>query len=104
MNRRRFLVAAPLVVVGCSRSSTPTLTETPQVIVDQASARAAHLTAIASHRVPANYGRTTPKPSRDLTLEFPQLKGLAKLTMRLHPRYSDTRIEPPRWPLPLARR
>lgn len=44
---------------------------------------------LEQYRVPAGAVRTTPKPPVDVPALVPELKGLTKVTMRLHPRYGD---------------
>jgi hypothetical protein len=87
MNRRHFLFLSPLIVAGCSRSGS--VTPVSPVVLAQSDARAAHLVALDAVKVPVGYSRTTPKPPEDLLARFPELKGVAKITMRLHPRFSE---------------
>lgn len=82
MNRRRFLATLPLALAGCSRSTPPP----PVVVSDE---REKLLALLANCRVPARATRTTPKPIVDVVERFPELKPLAKVTVRLHPRYGD---------------
>lgn len=86
MNRRQFLAAAPLAVAGCRdpRPAAP-----PQAGADE---RQAHLAMLANCRVAANAVRTTPKPAVDVVAQYPELKPLVKVAVRLHPRFGD---EPP---------
>jgi hypothetical protein len=82
MNRRAFLGTAPLLVAGCTRSAPPA----PRA--DRA-AREAHLAMLQACRIPANAIRTTPKPGVDPVEQFPELKPLARVAVRLHPRFGD---------------
>ncbi len=82
MKRRTFLGTIPLAVAGCSRPAPP---------VPRADriAREAHLAILESCRVAANATRTTPKPAADPLQRYPDLKPLARVAMRLHPRFGD---------------
>lgn len=82
MNRRTFLGAIPVAVAGCSRPAPPG----PRA--DRIE-REAHLAMLEASRVPANAIRTTPKPTVDPLDRFPELKPLARVAVRLHPRYGD---------------
>lgn len=82
MNRRQFLGFAPVLVAGCSRSTPPG----PRA---DRIAREKHLAMLESHRVPIGAVRTTPKPVSDPLLRYPELKPLARVAIRLHPRFGD---------------
>jgi hypothetical protein len=82
MNRRTFLGSIPLALAGCSRSAAPT----PRA---DRIARESHLAMLESHRVAANAVRTTPKAAVDPLERFPELKPLARVAVRLHPRFGD---------------
>lgn len=90
-NRRQFLLVGALAA-GCSRSRDGAIPLTPAEQADFAQARALrdeHLALLAQHRVPADARFTTPAPAVDLLATFPELKGLVKVAVRLHPRFSD---------------
>src|SRR5262245_35600029 len=87
MNRRQFLtVTSCLAAAGCGRrgSSGP-----DPAIAESHSRRERHLASLAEYRVAAGQTRTTPPPSRDVAKLVPELKALAKVTVRLHPRYGE---------------
>jgi hypothetical protein len=88
VNRRRFLLLAPVAAAGCSRGRSTPPTVVPAGVLGQYSARVTHQAGLV--RVPADYRRTTSKPPHDLIQLFPELKGIARITTRLHPRASDT--------------
>ena len=91
MNRRAFLAAAAAVAVGCKKTST----STPVPAVDamrigrDREERERHLSELERFRVPSDAVRTTPPPPDDVLAVAPELKGLTKVAVRLHPRYSD---------------
>jgi len=95
MNRRQFLAASVAVAGGgCARRETPpagqvaTAVDPDRLAAEQA-AREQHLVALSKCRAPADAAFTTPKPPVDVLAVFPELKGLVKVTVRLHPRFGD---------------
>ncbi|MBL8865576.1 MAG: hypothetical protein JNK93_08440 [Planctomycetia bacterium] len=82
MNRRQFLGLAPVLFAGCSRPVPPA----PRA---DRIAREKHLAMLDAYRVPAGSVRTTPKPDVDPLARFPELKPLARIAVRLHPRFGD---------------
>jgi hypothetical protein len=94
MHRRAFLATTAGLAIGCGRrpAAGPALTTTPgdqARIKTEAAARERHLELLQRFRVPPTATRTTPQPPSDVLKAAPELKGLIKLAIRLHPRYSD---------------
>lgn len=93
MRRRTFLVTAAAIAAGCGRRPVAgPATVTPDDLTrirDEATARERHLELLRRFRVPPTAVRTTPKPPADVLATAPELKGLIKVAVRLHPRYSD---------------
>jgi hypothetical protein len=81
MNRRAFLGTVPFLFAGCSRPAAPSARKGHEE-------RARHLEMLRSYRVEANAQRTTPKAAYAID-RFPELKPLAKVAIRLHPRFGD---------------
>jgi hypothetical protein len=75
----------PAFVAGCGVVPRPP--KTPPSLLAQLAARRAHVAAVTPFAVPPDFTRTTPKPPADLLAVAPELKGVAKLAFRLHPRY-----------------
>ncbi|HET6572458.1 MAG TPA: hypothetical protein VFG68_02560 [Fimbriiglobus sp.] len=93
MHRRTFLATAAALAAGCGRRPAgPAPTATPDDLARiraETAARARHLDLLQRFRVPPTATRTTPKPPADVLATAPELKGLIKVAVRLHPRYSD---------------
>jgi hypothetical protein len=98
VNRRQFLLTAPSTVAlaGCGGRGGPAGPPGPVVtaadaarIAAERQARDEWLAALPTFRVPPTAVRTTPKPPADVLAAVPELKGLVKITTRLHPRFSD---------------
>ena len=94
MRRREFLTAAALALAaGCRRPVVAPpggLTPADEARIAAATeARRQHLALLERHRVPATATRTTPPPSGDILGRAPELKGLTRVAVRLHPRYGD---------------
>jgi hypothetical protein len=93
MHRRTFLAAAAALAAGCFRrhpgpgpaASADDLAR----ITREREARDRHLELLQRFRVPPAAARTTPKPPADVLEAAPELKGLIKVAVRLHPRFSD---------------
>jgi hypothetical protein len=86
VNRRAFLAAAPIAAVaGCRRPNSP---DAARVAAERA-ARGQHLADLAGFRVPPDATLTTPNRPVDLVQLFPEVKPLLRVTLRLHPRFSD---------------
>lgn len=82
MNRRVFLTTAAVVpLVGCSR-----VARDRQKWVEEREQELA-----SRHPVGVDSTRTTPPAPKDILQSHPELKGLTKVSHRLHPRFS---IEP----------
>lgn len=95
LHRRRFLAASaalPLAALaGCRRDPNAAVVspaDARRIAAEQA-VRNAHLAALAAGKVPPTAHFTTPQRPVNLLNVFPELKPLAKMTVRLHPRYSD---------------
>lgn len=91
MNRRRFFVvsAAPFVGIGgCGRKEAIG----PPVAFDAAAfeRRQTFLVDRQTYRIAPTSTFTTPKPATNVPDLLPELKGLSKVVIRLHPRYSAT--------------
>jgi hypothetical protein len=89
MTRRQFLAASAFVAAGCGRRAAPSADADAARIADDKPIRQMHLAMAEKCRVPPSAVRTTPKPPVDVLSAFPELKGLAKVAVRLHPRFSD---------------
>lgn len=92
MNRRTFLMTAAALgltqsIPGCRRRPAD-LPDRAAIRAEQ-SRRADHLDRLQACRIADDSKFTTPTPALDVLNEFPQLKALAKPTMRLHPRYAN---------------
>ncbi len=83
MNRRTFLGAIPLAVAGCGGS------QPAPAFKPDSGPREEHRTDLEQCRVAVGSKRTTPKAEIDPLEQYPELKPLAKLAVRLHPRYGD---------------
>ncbi|QEL18032.1 DUF1963 domain-containing protein [Limnoglobus roseus] len=83
MNRRLFLASAPFLLGGC-RDTRPAALAPPSVEDSQT-----RLARAAAFRVPSSAVRTTPKAPVDVVEQFPELKALLKVAVRLHPRFGD---------------
>jgi hypothetical protein len=90
-HRRAFLAAASFTaIVGCRRPNGPS-GDVTRIASDKA-AREKHLAALADFRVPVEASFLTPPRPVNLLDLFPEVKPLQRITLRLHPGYSD---EPP---------
>lgn len=92
MNRRAFLAAATAVAVGCKKkasTSTPVPAADAERIGIGREERERHLRELERFRVPPDAARTTAPPPDDVLAVVPELKGLTKVAVRLHPRFSD---------------
>lgn len=89
LHRRHFLFAAPLAALGCRKPSGPPAVDTSEAAFDTA-ARLKHLAD--TPRTPSNATFKTAPPPVDVAAQFPELKPLTKVAVRLHPRLGD---EPP---------
>jgi hypothetical protein len=93
VNRRQFLfLSSVAAVAGCNRRQPGTPAVPPVDAAEAAAQRAArdtHLELLQRFRVPPGATRTTPPPPADVLAVAPELKGLIKVTLRLHPRYSE---------------
>jgi hypothetical protein len=89
-SRREFLLGSTALAAGCWKGANPPFRSAEDLRVQAAAdERAAHLRLLDGFRVPATATRTTPKPGRDLLADFPQLKPLGKVAVRLHPRFGE---------------
>lgn len=90
MNRRLFVLggAGLLAGVGCNRA-TRSLPQ-PDAALEQAeqAERVQLLKQLQQFRVDPRAVRRTPEPTVRVAEQVPPLKGLARFTTRLHPRYS----------------
>lgn len=91
MNRRAFLAASAAAVAGCSRRPATVAVPgaSPELALAQAQVRREHAAEMLARKLPASTFFTTSKPTVDVVSFIPELKGLIKLTMRLHPFASD---------------
>jgi hypothetical protein len=93
MDRRRFLLlAAAATAAGCGRLTAPGSgldAEDADRIRGQAETRARYRRDRARDWVPPDAVRTVPPRTRDATEIFPELTGLDRKAVLLHPRYSD---------------
>ncbi len=94
MQRRQFIAMASsaLLYSGCKPRHPAELSITPEIkrtIVEQQSARQQHLATLEGFRVPTDAVRTTPPRVIDLLKEYPELRSRVRVSVRLHPRYSD---------------
>src|SRR4051812_19696760 len=91
MNRRAFLAAATVVAAGCKKNSTttPVPAADAERIASNREERERHLRELERFRVPLDAVRTTAPPPDDVLAVAPELKGLTKVPVRLHPRFSD---------------
>jgi hypothetical protein len=89
MNRRQFLAASAVVAAGCGRNSPGGSVVDAARVAGERALRDQHLAKLQNFRVVAGTTLTTPKPPIDLVSVFPELKGLIKVTVRLHPRFGD---------------
>jgi hypothetical protein len=92
LSRRHFLAAAAaLPLVGCRPDpNAPVLSSADaNRIAAEKAVRDAHLAALAAGKVATTAKFTTPPRPVDLLKAFPELKPLMRMTVRLHPRYSD---------------
>jgi len=90
--RRHFLaLVAALPFAGCRRDPNAPVVSSADArrIASEQAARDAHLKTLAAHPLPPHSTLTTPPREFDLLKEFPELKALARVTHRLHPRFSD---------------
>lgn len=76
MNRRQFLASSGVFAVGCSRPAPPPTPITPFAWPE-------------SVRVSSTATRTTPRSPVDVLEQFPELKPLLRVAVRLHPRFSE---------------
>lgn len=91
MKRRDFLAAAAAVTAGCGRpgvTSGPSRADADRIAGDR-ERRERHLRELERFRVPPNAARTTAPPPENVLAVVPELKGLVKIAVRLHPRFSD---------------
>lgn len=94
MNRRAFLLTASLAAAGCrprAAGPAPSAADAARIAAER-EARDRHLAAVAAFRVPPDATFTTPPRPVNLLGLFPEVKPLQRITLRLHPGYSD---EPP---------
>ncbi len=91
LHRRAFLASTAALVAGCGRRPTGLATSSDDLarIAAQRQDRERHLELLQQFRVPQTAARTTPKTPADVLAAAPELKGLVKVTIRLHPRFSD---------------
>ena len=91
MNRRAFLAASAAAVAGCSRRPPAVVVPgaSPALVPAQAEARRVHAALMLADKPPTATPFTTPKPTVDVVGFIPELKGLIRLTMRLHPHVGD---------------
>jgi hypothetical protein len=93
MHRRTFLAASAALAAGCVRrpaASGPAVSSDDLArIAAERRDRDRHLELLSRFRVPPTAVRTTPPPPADVLAAAPELKGLVKVTVRLHPRFSD---------------
>jgi hypothetical protein len=86
VNRRRFLACSAIAVASCGRKATQsTPAEFDTITFDR---RQRFLDERQAFRVEPTATFTTPKPSVNVPDLVPELKGLSKVTIRLHPRHS----------------
>src|SRR5205807_10092329 len=91
MNRRAFLTAAA-IAAGCRRTASPApglSAADVEYAATQRESRELHLRELTRYRVAPDAVRTTPASPGDVLAIAPELKGLTKVAVRLHPRYSD---------------
>lgn len=92
MHRRVFFAAASFAAVaGCRRPGGAPPADAARVAAERV-VREQHLAALADCRVPVEASFTTPPRPVNLLDLFPEVKPLQRVTLRLHPGYSD---EPP---------
>jgi hypothetical protein len=92
MDRRTFLLASAGLAAGCSRGPGPAAGLSPddaETIASQRERREQHLRELARFRVSPDAKRTTAPPPADVLAVAPELKGLTRVAVRLHPRFSD---------------
>lgn len=82
MNRRSFLGVIPMVLAGCNRATAP-------VKRLNFAEREQRLVELEPYRVQQPTQRTTPKPIQDVLARFPEMRPLAKVAIRLHPRFGN---------------
>lgn len=87
MNRRGFLAFSAAAVAGCGRQATQSLSADFYAVA--AERRQTFLAARQEYRVEPMATFTTPKPPVNVPDLVPELKGLSKVAIRLHPRYSS---------------
>lgn len=86
MNRRRFLAVSVTPFVGCGRKESAN----PSAAFDAAAfeRRQTFLVDRQTYRIAPTSVFTTPKPPANVSDLVPELKGLSKIVVRLHPRDS----------------
>jgi len=91
VNRRVFLVAGAAGIAGCSRRPAVVAVPgaSPDLVLAQAQMRRDHAEAMLAQTLPASTTFSTTKPSFDVLSVIPELKGLVRLTMRLHPHVGE---------------
>ena len=90
MNRRRFLVTSAALATGCGRRDGPVVTSADRDrIAAEWVGKEQHFAILERFRVPATATRTTPTLPVDALKTRPELNGLTKVAVRLHPRFGD---------------
>jgi hypothetical protein len=87
VNRRRFLLFSAAAIAGCGRKASQSTPVDFDTIA--AERRQQFLAERIAYRVERTATFTTPKPSVNVPDVVPELKALSKVTIRLHPRFSE---------------